>query len=101
MGANEITIYQKNSRTIYCTVTGSDDISAYAGYMTVKKNITDTALVITSTGSVGVTAAIFSLAPTDTDIDSGAYVYDIVIESGSEKYTIVKDDFIVNDAVLY
>lgn len=42
-----------------------------------------------------------SLSPTNTDIDSGAYIYDIVIESGSRQYTIVRDDFIVSDAVLY
>lgn len=101
MGTNKINIYQNNSATIYCTVSGSSDISGYDSYMTVKKNITDETIIIGVTGSVDTLSVTMSLSPTDTDIDSGAYIYDIVIESGSSQYTIVKDNFIVSDAVLY
>ena len=110
MSNNIISIYQKNSATYTCAVTASFFLSDYSAYFTVKKNLTDTSASLSITGSFvsdhsgsygsGSTFA-FGLSSQSSSMAAGQYVYDIVVESGSNHYTVVQDDFNVLDSVLY
>ena len=100
----------KNSANYTCAVTASFFLTTCSAYFTVKKNLTDTSASLAITGShvsdhsggFG-SGSIFSfgLSPISSSMAAGHYVYDIVVESGSNHYTVVQDDFNVLDIVLY
>ena len=91
MGANAIEIYRKNSVTIVCTVTGLANLDEYTGTLTARVNKSDTAAVITKTGSITGLVITFVLTPALTDVAYKVYHYDIVIDDETDKYTIVQD----------
>jgi len=103
MATNRIEIYQHNTRSIGCVIGGGPaDLSTYIPYFTVKSRASGSTSIITSTGSVTDASTLsFSLSSTDTSVDPGNYVYDITIENGTTIYTVVKDSFIVLEAVKY
>lgn len=96
---NLIEIYQNNTKTITCIVSGID-ITGYTPYLTVKKNL-DSSAVLSNTGTVyDPSTAVFAIT-LDSSIVSGNYVYDITIIADSCIYTVVKDSFNVIDAVKF
>jgi hypothetical protein len=99
---NKIEVYQQNTREISCLVIGVSDITGWIPYLTVKKN-TSGDIILSKTGVVSDASgtSLFSLTSTDTSILAGDYVYDVVIENGEIKYTVVKDRFSVLDGVRY
>ena len=100
--SNTISLYQKNAQTIYCDVTSSLTIANYSYYLNVKKNITDTSASLALTGSLsGSTTLQFELNNESSSMATGHYTYDIVMESGSNYYTVVQNDWNVLDSVLY
>ena len=100
---NTIEIYQNNTFTLGCYVTGGLNLTGFAPYLTVKKKASDTTSVLSKLGTVTdpSTTVTFDLTTTDTSLAIGSYVYDIVIEKAPQVYTIVKDSFIVRDGVRY
>jgi len=98
--ANNIEVYQNNSKTISCVVSGLS-LTGYTPYLTVKKSPSSTTL-INNTGSISdPSTALFNLSSTDTSIASGEYMYDITVVADSSIYTVVKDSFTVLDGVKY
>jgi hypothetical protein len=103
MANNKIEIFQSNSQTVGCYITSTLDLSTYTPYLTVKKKTTNTAVILTKTGTVtdASTTVTFDLTPTDTSMNPGDYVYDITIVDGTAIYTVVKDIFSIKDGVKY
>lgn len=101
--SNRIEVYQNNTKNIACVVIGIADVSGYTPYLTVKKNDDDASALLSKTGivtDVGGSFA-FSLTSTDTSINEGDYIYDIVIENTPIVYTVVRDKFKVLEGVRY
>lgn len=103
MASNKIEVFQNNTKTVACYIYGGLDLTAYTPYLTVKRKTTDTATILSKTGTVtdASTTVTFDLSTTDTSIAFGDYVYDITIEDGTNIHTVVKDIFSVLDAVRY
>src|SRR5574343_205507 len=98
--ANKIEIYQRNTKTLTCLVSGLS-ITGYTPYLTVKRT-SDSSTMLSKTGSVlDASTAVFYLTSTDTSISFGNYVYDITVEKDSSIYTVVKDTFSILDGVRY
>jgi len=100
MGANAIEIYQENTQTIKCTVTGLDDLDGYTATLTVKKTPNED-VIIEKEGSISDLVITFDLTPANTKLYPGRYVYDITIDDETNRYTIVQDSFLVKDSVKY
>ena len=98
---NKIEIYEKNTRNIVVYVNGFSDLTVYTPYLTVKKKPSDTSTYISKVGIVSDPSSsyTFTLTTTDTSIAIGDYVYDITLESPTDRFTILKDVFKVLDAV--
>ena len=60
MANNLIEIYQQNSTTITCDVSGLADLTGYTPYLTAKTNA-DGEIVISSTGTISDLKATFEL----------------------------------------
>ncbi|HPQ79957.1 MAG TPA: hypothetical protein PLG47_05855 [Candidatus Dojkabacteria bacterium] len=99
--ANTIDIYQNNSKTIIATVSGLTSLSGYTGILTAKKNIADTSVIFSSTGTTDGFTITFELLPTQTNIASGIYHYDIVVSNGTKNYTLVQSQIKILDSVKY
>lgn len=100
MADNRIEVYQNNTKTINCTVSGLS-LTGYTPNLTVKKNKSETVYL----GKEGIvtdpSTAIFYLTPADTSLSPGDYIYDITFTSDSSIYTVTKDAFIILDGVKY
>lgn len=98
---NRIEIYQKNTLTLGCHVTGGLDLTGFTPHLTIKKKASDDTIVLSKTGIVTdpSTTVTFDLSMTDTSIAAGNYVYDIVIDTSTQVFTVVKDVFVILDGV--
>jgi len=98
---NKIELYEKNTRNIVVYVNGFSDLTVYTPYLTVKKKPSDTSTYISKVGIVSDPSSsyTFTLTTTDTSIAIGDYVYDITLESPTDRFTILKDFFKILDAV--
>jgi len=100
--ANRIEIYQSNSGSIGCTVTGITDVTGYDSVLTVKKREEDVDPLMSLTGTViDPCTLLFNVSTTDSSLAPGEYVYDINISLDASRYTITKDVFAVLDGVKY
>lgn len=107
----EISVNRKNTKSYDLTITENDipkDIEDYVIKFTVKKNTNDLdnddvsaiiAKTITATSNVGL--ATISLTTSDTNINPGAYMYDIKLKNpaGTWVKSINADKFIVKGVV--
>lgn len=106
MGCNQINIYQQNSRIITCEISSSNvSLLDYETYFTVKE-VKSGEMVFGNTGSLSLASGSWTgsyiIDPDDTDVDPDVYYYEITAASGStNKFTIILDDFVVKDSVLY
>jgi len=98
---NNIEIYQGNTKTIQCTVTGISTLSGYTATLTVKKRKEDTTTVIEKEGSISGLIITFDLEPEDLDVDPYEYVYEITISDGTDKYSIIQDLFVIKDSIKF
>ena len=102
--ANEITIFQNNTTGITCEISSSITLANYDTFFQVRKE-KDAVVFIEDTGSLvlysGSYTGAYDLSADDTDIESGHYYYEIVVESGSNKYTVMQEDFIVKNSIKY
>jgi len=98
---NRIEIYQNNTLTLACSVIGGLDLTPFTPHLTVKKKASDDIVVLSKTGIVTdpSTTVTFDITITDTAIAAGNYVYDIVIDTSTQAFTIVKDVFVILDGV--
>ena len=100
MGANAVEIYQENTQTIKCTVTGLVNLDGYTATLTVKETPNEDA-IIESEGSIAGLVITFDLTPSDTKLYPKKYVYEITIDDETNKYTLVQDIFHIKDSVKY
>lgn len=104
MSNNKIEIYQKNTAGIICEVSTSLDLTGYDTYLEVKKD-KDSELTFAVTGSLnlisGSYTGSYTITSTQNDITAGPYFYEIVVESGSNYYTVRQDRYIVKDSIKY
>ena len=102
--ANEITIYQSNTTGITCEISSSISLAGFNTYFQVRKE-KDGTVYIEDTGSLvlysGSYTGAYDLTAAETDVTSGHYYYEIVVESGSDKYTVRQEDFIVKNSIKY
>jgi len=97
---NTIEIFQNNTKTINCIVSGLA-ITGYTPYLTVKK-CKDTSVVLSKIGTVlDPSTAVFAISSTDSSITSGNYIYDITLIADNSIYTVVKDALNVLDGVKF
>ena len=103
MPTNKLEVYQNNTKTIACYIYGGLNLSTYTPYLTVKRKATDATTILEKTGLVTdpSTTVTFDLAPADTSIAAGDYVYDITISDGTNIHTVVKDTFTILEGVKY
>jgi len=100
MGLNYIDVYQQNDKGIICDVSGLVNLDGYRPAFTVKKSLDGTP-VIEKDGSASGLQISFNLTYEDTSIAAGNYIYDIVIDNSTNRYTVAQDDFTVLDSVKY
>jgi len=106
MADNQINIYQENSRTLTCPVSSSNvSLANHETYLVVKETKSGDQ-VFSATGSLtlysGSWTGSYIIDSTDTAITPKVYFFEIVAESGSlSKHTLVLDNFVVQDSVLY
>jgi hypothetical protein len=99
--ATLIKIYYRNTDTITYTVSGFD-VTGYTPYLTVKKNIDDTLVVLSKIGTVtDSSTAVFNISSTDSSISPGDYLRDITFEADNSIYTAGVDIFRVLKGVRY
>ena len=98
---NKIEIFEKNTQNIAVYVGGITDLGMYVPYLTVKKKTSDAVPILSKAGIVSdpSTTYMFELTSEDTSINVGDYVYDITLEQGTIKHTIIKDVFSIIDTV--
>jgi uncharacterized protein YaiI (UPF0178 family) len=100
---NKIEVYENNTLTITCTVSGLDTLSGYTATLTVKENENDadSDKLIESSGSITDLVIQFDIPAADNALTPGTYVYDIVITDGSKIYTIQQNYYQVLKSVKY
>jgi len=100
---NRIKIYQNNTTTIACTVIGGLDLTGFTPHFTVKGKASDIGTLLSKTGIVSdpSTTVTFAFTSIDTSMAPGSYVYDVVIDTSTQTYTLVKDIFEILDGVRY
>lgn len=105
--ANKIEIFQNNTITVTCNVSGVN-VTGFTPIFTVKKNISDTSTLIERIGTIVDPSTIsFYITSSDTSLATFAYPYDITIEKADSStgeltiHTIIKDIFEIKDGVRY
>jgi len=101
MGVNNIEIYQGNTKTIQCTVTGISTLEGYTAALTLKKNKEDTTAILEKEGSISGLVITFDLDPADTDVNPYEYVYEITLNDGTDKYSVVQDILKIIDSIKF
>ena len=99
--ANEISIYQNNSKTVIATISGLASLTGYTSVLTVKKQLSDTGATFTSNGTINGLTITFNLTPTNTNITPDNYHYDITLSNGVKNYTAIQSVMIILDSVKY
>ena len=101
MGVNAIEIYRKNSVSLECTVSGLANLSGYTCTMTVKEHRDDDEedILLEKEGTANGLVITFSLTDDDMDIAHNTYHYDIVIDNGTNRYTLIQDYMKIMEAV--
>ena len=98
---NKIEVYQNNTKSITCTVSGFD-VTGYTPYFTVKRNISDSSALISNIGIVADPSTLsFWVSSTDSSLTSGDYPYDVTVEKDASIYTIIKDTLNIKNGVRY
>ena len=98
---NNIEIYQNNSKTIIATISGLTSLSGYTVVLSVREKMGIGEIVISSTGSTVDLTTTFELLPAQTNIDAGAYTYDVIISNSINNYTAIQSQLTIKDSVLF
>lgn len=83
-------------------VTTSLPLSGFNAYISIKKSIDDNTYVYNSTGDVDVVNNLITIIIPHTALtEMGVYFYDITVDDGNSRYTLVKGqidvDWVVKD----
>ncbi len=97
---NSIKIYKGNTFVFTVEVSAGFALAAYAGILTVKDKFDGTSYV-SNVGSLDASTYTFTLSYTDTSINNDKYIYDIIIDNSTNRYTVLQDYFDVTDSVKF
>lgn len=100
--ANNIEIFQGNTKTIVCAVTGLGSLAGYTATLTVKKEPRDTGTpLISVTGSINALNITFVTSATNNTLPAGKYVYEVTITDGVNVYTVTQDVYEIVESAKY
>lgn len=99
--SSNINVYQGNSKTILCTVSGLDSLTGYIGTLTVKRSATDEGDLISKDGDVEGMDIIFNTTPENNTLPAGRYIYEISIVGNDNVYTVAQGEYRVLESVKY
>ena len=97
---NKIEVFQGNSNTVVCSVTGLADLVGYTATMTVKADLRDEmadALFTVSETSIDGLNITFDTTAVHNDQTAGNYMYEVTITDGTLVYTVVQDVYEIKD----
>lgn len=97
--ANEITLYQNNSKTIIATISGLDTLEGYTPVLTAKDAIASTGNTFQITGETDSLTVTFEVLPAHTSGITGTYNYDVTLSNGINNYTAIQSKIIIKDSV--
>lgn len=94
-------MYEGNSKTITCTVSGLVDLDGYTATFTAKTSAASDQITpsIEVIGSIVGLVITISLDPADTGVSPDKYAYDITITDGSDTYTVVQSTLTILESV--
>lgn len=100
MASNKITVYQNNSNTVTCTITGLADLTGYSATLTVKADSRDAANLfeVNHTDITGLVIT-FETSPANNNIAAGVYTFEVNITDGTHVYTTTQDVYEVLESV--
>lgn len=102
---DKITVYEGNSAVIAFEVLNPDGtdavLSGFTATLNVKEAKTDTAALITETGTISGNEITFVIPAASNIIDKGTYYYEVVLESTSQKLTVAHERFYVKESLIY
>ena len=100
--ANSIEIFQGNTKTIVCAVTGLASLTGYTATLTVKKEARDVGIpLISVTGTIEALNITFLTSATNNTLPAGKYVYEVSVTDGTNVYTIVQDVYEILESAKY
>jgi hypothetical protein len=99
---NRIEVYQGNTKTITCTVSGLSDLVGYSATLTVKREARDTENLF-EVDHADITGLVITFETSDTDNtqDAGEYIYEVTITNGTYIYTVTQDVYEIVESVKY
>ena len=99
--ANKITAYEGNDLKVICNVTGISSLSGYTATFVVKKYTSDSIALIQVTGSIVNLQITFDIPQEDNDMDYGSYWYEVIIDNGTNRYTLQQDQYYLKESIVY
>lgn len=96
---NQIEVFQGNSLTVTCTVSGLESLAGYTCKLYVKNASGDDK--IEKTGSVEGLVITFPITADDNNLSAGTYHYEVVIDDDTNFYTVVNDLYVVRESIVY
>lgn len=99
MGANKIEVYEGNTLSVTCTVSGIVSLSGYTCLLTVKDR--DGNQKFEKTGTAVDLVITFTVTNTDNTITPDEYDYEVTINNGTNYFTVVKDIYSVKESIIY
>lgn len=94
-----ISVYQGNTLTVTCTVTGLSSLSGYTGYFTVKDR--DGGEEFESTGSIDGLVITFTITKANNTRSAYDYLYEITINDGTNYFTLKQGVYRVMESIKY
>jgi hypothetical protein len=103
--SNIVRVYESNSATVEVAVYNPDGTDAVlAGYtatLTVKSTKDSSTTLFTSTGTISGNDITFSITSANNNRTYGVYYYEVTIEQGTTKLTVVQDRYVIKQSLVY
>ena len=99
---NKIDVFEGNTLTVTCTVSGLSSLNGYTAIMTVKDDNENTKFE--STGTINGLVITFKITDSQNTITPDNYKYEITVEqdsSGGNVFTVVQDIYLVKSSIVY
>ena len=102
MGANKIEVYEGNDIAVITTVSGITSLAGYTSTLTVKATKeSSTALFTNTPGTINGLNITHNITNVENDMDHGQYYFEITIDNGTYKYTVVQDYYVILESIVY
>ena len=85
-----IDVYEGNTITITCTVTGIDSLGGYTANLCAKEFKHSTDSYFNVTGSISGLVITFSITAAQNEIAFGSYYYEVTIDDGTNFFSIAQ-----------